>query len=269
MHKRKVALVTGSATDPGASFTTPTVNTYLPAHTTLWLVSLLQSASITRQQSGDARIITRTRNHTYDANTGWITSETTQAADTALKLTTSYTRGNNPFGLVNDKTQTWIDPLTQATISRTETTLYDTNGRFPVTVRNALDHSEQRTFDGGSGARTRLTGPNQLSTTWTIDGFGRPLVELRADGNETRTYYKQCQSDCPPGATQVQLREHFHGNDRIAVPELTYQDSVGHVLRRQTWGFDGRAILVDQRYDNLGRLAQTDQAHPIIYVRGE
>lgn len=43
------------------------------------------------------------------------------------------------------------------------------------------------------------------------------------------------------------------------MPTVSYSDAAGHVLRTLSWGFDGKAINVDQRYDALGRLSETDQ----------
>ena len=76
-----------------------------------------------------------------------------------------------------------------------------------------------------------------------------------------RQYSKQCQGDCPAWAVIAQITDTFHGADRVAVPAVIYRDSAGHVLRSQTWGYDGRAIIADQRYDGLGRLKETDQPH--------
>jgi hypothetical protein len=54
----------------------------------------------------------------------------------------------------------------------------------------------------------------------------------------------------------------FNQGMRIAVPCIVYSDSVGHVLRTTTWGSDGgttRPIVIDQRYDALGRPREMDQ----------
>jgi hypothetical protein len=43
------------------------------------------------------------------------------------------------------------------------------------------------------------------------------------------------------------------------VPQVVYSDSAGRMLRTLTWGFDGRAIISDQRRDALCRPTETDQ----------
>lgn len=244
----------------GPVFSTTTVNSYVPADSLHWLNGLVSANQVTRQQAGGTAR-TRTKGFTYDPSfKGWVTGETIQAGNAALKTTISYDRSGNPFGLVNGRTESWNDPLTGTLLSRTTSTIYDAKGRFPENVSNALGHPEVRASDPGSGAQTSLTGPNSLKTQWTVDGFGRVLTELRADGNETRKYVKQCGVDCPLGAAIAQVTEQFRGADRIAVPEVSFLDSAGHVLRKQTWGFDGRAIVSDQTYDSLGRVYEAE--HP-------
>ena len=62
-------------------------------------------------------------------------------------------------------------------------------GRFPTRVVNALGHTETHEFDARFGTLTKLTGPNNVVTSWAYDVFGRKQSELRADGTfSTWTY---------------------------------------------------------------------------------
>ena len=65
------------------------------------------------------------------------------------------------------------------------------NGRYPVKTTNALGHVGQRWYGAAHGGRTRLTGPNGLSTWWDYDGLGRVVRERRADGTRTDTAHLQ------------------------------------------------------------------------------
>ncbi|WP_374568761.1 NBR1-Ig-like domain-containing protein, partial [Ideonella sp.] len=251
----------GSAVDPKATFTTKTVNTYYDADVEHWLVDLVEYAKVTKEQSGDERKITRTRDVWYESNfSGRVSMEKIQNYDVDLTMTVEYNRDLNPFGLVNRKTERWYDPLSFNERVRTNDTVYDPNGRLPIMLTNAEKHAESRGYNYGSGALTSHIDANLLETRWTVDGFGRALVEQRPGGNETRSYTKQCAGDCPAGAKVAKVADHFHGSDRMAVPQVTYQDSVGHVVQSLTWGFDGKEIYVDQRYDPIGRSYETD--HP-------
>ena len=55
-------------------------------------------------------------------------------------------------------------------------------GAFQLIASNAEGHSESRLYDPRFGAATQLTGPNQLTTTWTLDDFGRKVRETQALG---------------------------------------------------------------------------------------
>jgi RHS repeat-associated protein len=241
--------------DQASAFSSQTINTYSNTSST-WLIGLLKSSMVSKS---DPITGTLTRNvaFKYDA-TGLLSKETIEPNIAQYKLATTYVR-SNPFGLVNQKNQAWFDPATSTNKTRTlSDTTYDANGRYPNTVKNALGQQETHAYDPATGARQSLTGPNLLTTTWDVNGFGRVTKEKRADGNETRSYVKACNNDCPFGASVIQITDSFHGADRISVPQMVYSDNVGHVLRSQSWGFDKTAIVTDQRYDALGRLYETD-----------
>jgi RHS repeat-associated protein len=249
---------TTTTTGGGKTFIATTANTYLNTPAT-WLLGLKTQvkASKTDPVSGT---LTRTVKLDYNPTSGLLEKETVEPGTQIYELITEHVR-NNAFGLVGQKIQTWYDPQAKMSKSRTVSDVtYDVNGRYPVIMRNAKSHSETRSYDPGTGAPRNLIGPNLLETTWTNDGFGRVGKETRADGNETRSYFKQCQADCPDDAAVVQIKETYHGGNRISTPQLAYSDNAGHVLRTQTWGFDGTVTMVEQRYDDQGRLSETD--HP-------
>ncbi|QDQ26011.1 hypothetical protein FNU76_06395 [Chitinimonas arctica] len=257
--KQSDSLISGN----GKTFRNLTVNTYQAANAgdAPWLQGLL-SRTVNAKTDGYGQTISRTVAYGYDAK-GLPASETLEPNDASLKLKllTTFDRSGNPFGLVNKKTQTWRDPVSNNDRSRTvEDLQYDAKGRFVKTRKNAAGHSESLVYDFRTGAQTSLTGPNGFKTTWTVDGFGRKLAELRADGTETRSYLKQCNGSCPlAGAAVVAFTDSYKGADRIAVPTLLYSDNAGHALRSQSWGFDGRVIATDNRYDHRGRLKESDQ----------
>lgn len=224
-----------------------------------WFFGLPKTTVVSRTDSSvTTASLPRTAKNEYDG-LGMLKTQTVEPDDIQYKVVKSFDRTGNPFGLTNITTLAWFDPLTNSAMQRTEKVDYDANGRFPAKATNALGQSETYTYDAGRGVRTSLSGPNGLQTLWTTDGFGRVTVEKRADGNETRFYQKFC-STCPGGAVVATIVDNFNGADRTSVPSVSYSDNVGHVLRGMTWGFDGRVIVSDMRYDALGRLFETD--HP-------
>ncbi len=228
-----------------------------------WLVGLPLSV-VTSKTDPRSGTLVRTLARDYDADNGLQSSETREPDAPRYRLRTTFDRSNNRFGLVGKVTQDWIYPLPAAAQSRVlSITTYDGNGRFPATVANAMGHQESHRYDAGGGARVELVGPNGLATRWEVDGLGRVARELRADGNESRYYQRQCEAECPPATATVRIVESFHGDSRMAPPSLTYLDDAGRTLRTQSWGFDGQAVVADHRYDSMGRLYETDRPRPL------
>lgn len=230
-----------------------------------WFFGLPKTTVVSQTDSSvTTASLPRTVRNDYDG-LGMLKTQTIEPDDVQYKVVKSFDRTGNPFGLVNITTLAWFDPATNSPMQRKDQTEYDANGRFPAKITNALGQSETHSYNAGSGARTVLMGPNGLQTLWNADGFGRVTVEKRADGNETRYYQKFC-SACPSGAVVVTITDTFNGTDRISPPQVSYSDNIGHALRGMTWGFDGRVIVSDQRYDALGRLSETD--HPRVESAG-
>lgn len=240
--------------------TTNTFNNY----SSNWLIGLPSTVS-TRKTNVAGTSLTRNASFNYDSQNGLLLGDTVEPGNLQYQIASTYSRAQNVFGLVNNKTQVWLspDPAIVGNVTRSVNTTYDPKGRYASSTTNALGHQEFYTYDPATGARLSLKGPNALTTNWVVNGFGRVTKETRADGNETRSFVKACGSDCPFGATVAQITDSFHGSKltspRISVPQVLYLDSVGHVRRTQSWGFDGSAIVIDQRYDDLGRLSETDQ----------
>ncbi len=245
----------GSSLTPTAKYTTVTVNTYRTPDTANWLVGLVENARVAKKDSVGGTTIVRERQFVYQpGRSGRVQSETVEPNGTPdLKLVHQY--GYDAFGNLSSKTTTWRDLQTGVDTSATESTGFDSNGRFPTTITNALSHVESRAYNERNGAVRQLTGPNNLTTVWRFDAFDRVTEELRADGTSTRKYRKQCTFDCPVvNATSVEMTELFKGPDRIAVPSLTYMNAIGQPLRMATYGFTGSPISSDKQYDGRGRL---------------
>ena len=260
----------------GETFTTATVNTFVNDET-LWHLGRLVCAEVT-QTHPDSSVppAKRVSGFDYHANTGLLIQEvieprsgdipddstcvTTAATSENVTLKTTYTYdtyGNRKKAVV----------VGDGVSSRTTTTdwgerdssgVVTLNGRFAVTVTNALNHTEAHTFDGRFGVMTKLTGPNNLDTTWAYDGFGRVTLESRADGTTTTTTRGHCVSDCPVGA-RLAVMTQTTGQPAVRV----YTDSLGREIRSETVGFNGDAVFVDTTYDSRGR--QKTKTRPYYY----
>jgi len=151
--------------------------------------------------------ITRTTSYEYDADTGLLTKEIVEPDNAQLRIDIEYPIANyDSYGNRTKVTVSSPATGTAAIASRSSSTAYDTRGRFVDTSSNALNQSTTVAFDARFGTLTKLTGPNQLSTTWSYDNFGRKINETRADGTQTKWDYLYCYginggtADCPAEA---------------------------------------------------------------------
>ena len=261
--------ITASAA-PASRYVTSSATTYRNSADT-WLIGLPTELVETRVDPSNAAR-TRTLRKDYSATTGLLSTEEVEPGNSTLARNLTYHRGSDSFGLVTGLTEGWIDPYTGTPQSRQTITTYDASGRYPATITNALGHIETHTYDSGSGVRTALKDANGLTTTWVVDGFGRVSRQIAPSQNETRRYRKRCDATCPAGAVLAEIAEQFRGGDRIASPTVAYADAAGHVVQTRSWGFDGRAIVLEQNYDIMGRVYEQfwprfDGAEPVLQRR--
>lgn len=240
----------------GKTFQTQTVTSYRNDMAS-WLIGLPETISVTKTDPDFVNIdgshaVTRHVHNFYDAATGLLSKTITEEGNPQFQVQVDFIRTGNGFGLVNERKESWYDLQASRTASRSQKLRYDSRGRYPETSTNALGYSEISTYDPANGGRTLLKDANLLTTTWTLNGFGRATVETRPGGNETRNYVKLCMGACRLGASLVQITEHFNGTARTAVPTLIYTDEVGHTLSTQSFDFAGRDVYADQFNDELG-----------------
>ena len=216
---------------------------------------------------------TRVSSWTYDATTGLMASETVEPDQTQMRLDTAYTYDD--FG--NKVAVTISSPATgdAAITTRTTSTTYDNQGRFPVTVTNALSQSETRVYDPKFGELTSQTGPNSLTTAWSYDSFGRKTLEVRPDGTRTSWSYEWCDgynggtlTGCPALARYAIVTTPLasDGTTQIGPKTIQYMDALEREVRVETEGLDdqgaaARAIYVDTAYDSQGRVASKSRAY--------
>ena len=129
-----------------------------------------------------------------------------------------------------------------------------TTGNSLTTTKNALSQSETWSYAGNIafGDPTGHTGPNGLTTTWQYDSFGRKILEVRPDGNQTSISYAYCTTSAcpvlPTGQTLAELPANVEfyvlskpedstgaQNGPIAV---TYYDGLSRAIATDVEGYD-------------------------------
>ena len=150
-------------------------------------------------------------------------------------------------------------------------------GTFPTQVKNALGHTETKTFDPRFGTELSLTGPNALTTQWQSDSFGRKTRETRSDGTYTTWQYLRCVdtgANCPGSiggalATSVVIEQAYNVNATVAAPEKRqYSDGLDRVIRTQTYGFDQgksatKTLVQDTHYNAQGQVLKKSNVYDV------
>ena len=118
---------------------------------------------------------------------------------TALHVTTDL--GYDRFGNVVSRVVTGADMP-----SRRQSVSWDARGWRPLRVTNSLGQATRFAWDAASGVLTAMTDPNGLATSWSHDGFWRPVLETRADGTRTLLARSACATSCD-ARTRYQLQQ--------------------------------------------------------------
>lgn len=227
------------------------------------LLAALVLTSITTT-SAFATPQTRITAFEYDATTGLLTKEIIEPDTPAERLETTYT--HDAYG---NRVKTTVDGIDIAV--RESEVAFDSQGRFVEWADNALNHREERDFHAGFGTITRLEGPNDLTTIWTYDQFGRKDRETRADGTYSEYQYQYCNGvaggshACPAGGAYVLIS---YLKDSLGAfvgsPQMIYYDKLERVIRKEELGYNGVsaiAIYVDTEYNSLGQVHRVSEPY--------
>ncbi|OUD16038.1 RHS repeat domain-containing protein [Thioflexithrix psekupsensis] len=209
-----------------------------------WYLGRLKRTQVTKNAAGQG-VVTRASAWEYSPTTGLLTKEVIEP-EHALCLEKSY-----QYDALGNITQSHTKPCNEQSV-RTQRTEYDTQGRFALRSINALNQSETRQYDG-FGNLLALTGPNQLTTRWTYDGFGRTLLELRADGTWTQQAYLKHDESSPCSS-----HSSYYVQSQAAGGNVSYQcfDKLDREIRQATFGFNGQLIFVDTEYNARSEVAR-------------
>lgn len=251
--------VTSSDGITNGNWVKTTVNYYDPTDTTNWILGRLNRTEVTSRLPGGTQQ-TRVSAFEYGPATGLLTKETIEPDQPQYRLDTAY--AYDAYG--NRTAATVSSPATgtAAIATRSTSTTYDTKGQFPEIVSNALGHAEHKTFDARFGSVATLTGPNNLTTTWQYDDFGRKKTETRADGTQTIWTYDVCDAACPAnGVYRIVTQEFAPGGVQSAPVSVSYFNRLNRAVRAATQGFDGRWIYKDTEYDGHGNVARTSRPY--------
>lgn len=191
----------------------------------------------------------RTTASTYDATTGLPASSTREPGGGAgIELTTTIARD----GFGNVLSETVSGP---GVTSRVNSTTYDANGQFPLTVTNAMGHQNSFTWIKSFGKKLSATEANGQTASWTYNGLGQETLETRPDGTTSQTtMYKDNSSGFTTG---FYLETLASGK----APARQFMDVLGRPIRTRSQSFTGYYINHDTEYDSQGRAYRSSEPY--------
>lgn len=143
---------------------------------------------------------------------------------------------------------------------------YDADNVFPRTVTNAKGHISQLTFDTKYGQVATVVDPNGIATQRSYDAFGKVSKTVGPSGTSAFDYASlpvaSLQTDAGTIYPRLQLTVASTGVEGSAGGRSQQQlDNYGRVVRSETVGFNGAAVVSEQAYDARGRVLGATLPH--------
>ena len=272
-------------------------------------LAVLSTASLAQMPS-NAYDYTRTDQYTYDPVTGFVLTHTVEPNIGALCSVQTFgydTTGNRTSAKTANCTAplqipanavfatrtsggSYAAPATQnITVNGSSVSVSYLSGVVPTLAQNAANQSENYQVDPRFGSLLALTGPNALTTRWTLDDFGRVVRQTAADTTSTVSFYcllaasgvdtssntagcvTPSASEVPVDAVSFSQVEPHNASDVKDGPFIrTYVDRLGRVIRVVTESFDGAGqpagrsaalVVQDTVYNTFGGVAYTTQPY--------
>ncbi|RDB05618.1 SpvB/TcaC N-terminal domain-containing protein [Runella aurantiaca] len=222
-----------------------TVNVYTD-NTALWLLGRLTQATV-HKIAPNLTAEVRQAVFEYDATTGLLTKETSDANLAADKrVTKTYTY--DTFGnITQSTTNAWTESAFQ---NRTIQTTFDAlTKRFIVQTTNALGHTATATYEQKFGLPLTQTDANGLTTTFEYDGFSRASKQTMPDGTWTATAYRKASATNFQSPTEAVFLTYTQNS--IGQVSIAHFDSYNRGVQTKSKGFDGRWVIADHTFSRV------------------
>ncbi len=229
-----------------------TNNTYTNANYTVGqsTMSLCKlSGTVVTSSTGSEPSFTKNISYQYNAN--GLLWKVTDFSNLPGSITTTYTYNGNNFGNVTQKTIS-----TSGLTDRSTTYTYDTKGRFITGETNMLNQTLSYQYNSKFGVKKSVTGINNLTTTYSYDGFGNLTTEHLPNGETNKYSRRWALSSGIPNAI-------FYTSSEVSnAPDVnTYYDALGRVIYNDVEGFNGSKVITRKEYNAKGQVAKESQPY--------
>jgi YD repeat-containing protein len=262
------ASVTSTATDQDSAspyytdtWTTTTANTITP-NTANWCLSLPTQTTVTKSSTapGGAAITRTVAYNSPDYVNCRETEKVTEPSSATYKVTEDF--GYDPS--TGNPTTDTITGVGMA--ARTTTVAWGTTAQFPISITNPLMQVSQTNFDPITGQLSSSKDPNNITTSWQYDAFGRKVLESRPDGTSTTWAYNNCATaGCVNSNNHMTVVQTNLNSDATTLNvQNTYLDVLDRVLVGSKQMLSGAFDRSEIQYDSMGNVKQ--QAAPCAFA---
>ncbi|MDX2188017.1 MAG: RHS repeat-associated core domain-containing protein [Opitutaceae bacterium] len=258
------------ATDYGSGFTEKLDQTY---ETPVGLLTgRVKTQRTTVVSPGYGTQLSPLQRFTYVSGTPLVQTETVDAADNKLDLTTTY---NYSYARVRQKViDGYSSPgdlqhIGQIVAESVPDAANDFDSRFdlPKKTQNALGHIVQTVYNGLNGLAVRVTDSNSQVTSTTYDSVGRPISVTDSLGITTSSQYVTDTSVTvsPPATVTAQSLTSSYRVDvtQTQKPDISaYYDRLGRKIRTIRSGYNNLLSIQDTLYDDNDRVVAVSNPYP-------
>ncbi len=164
-------------------------------------------------------------------------------------VTTDY--GYNSLG-----NQTSITIKPSGLSNRTESTTYDSKGRFSITTTNTLGQTTTPTiYDYRWGKPLSITGLDGLTTSFEYDAFGRLKKTSLPEGYDVHESYHWDINNTEKTVWYNKIQHPGKPDTKI------WYDLLSREVKKQTEGFQNQWITEKKTYDNRGNVHTASAPH--------
>jgi RHS repeat-associated protein len=247
-------VVTGTKTVTSTSLgdLTQTITSQMQSIESTWMLGLEQgrTVSITAPvTSTQAESTTRTTLFNRDSDTGAIIEIITEPNSTSTDLWSNVVFTRDDRGTITEMLRSDLN-----NVIRKEIVTYDTDGVYPATFTDPVGLKSTVNTDPALGVILSSTEPNNATTSYDYDGFGRiRRVSYSGGQGATMTYARDVEAGSDPALHRYVTRTTVAQNGGGQL--ITVTNRVNQEMHRESKSFDASFSYVDTTYNSLGMLA--------------
>lgn len=212
-----------------------------------WIIGRLKATRIITKRNGNL-YSDRVGIFEYNNTTGQLIKEVSDTSSKEFSLTKIYV--HNAFGSITADT---IFPTFNPSDLRTTSTDYTDDGRFVTRIIDPQGYITTKVTDKIYGYLISTTFANETGQTTSAEfnPLGYETTTRSADSIVSKTTQKHCDAgDMDSLATYTIIQE----NSQTNLPTITYYNNADMPIRKLSYDFLERQILVDYEYDIDGNL---------------